>query len=145
MSDPENLHCCKETSVEIYKLQEQIQKIEETLLEVRDIARDAKHISIGVDGKNGLRGTLQKLSEEVEYICKEFTLLKDAADNYKEAKHFVLKLFTASLAAVLVQFSGAVWYLSGQHSKQEALREDVNRLMAYIDKSQTNTTQQSSK
>jgi hypothetical protein len=36
----------------------------------------------------------------------------------------------------LAQFAAAIWYFSAQHAQQEALRQDLNKVLSYIDKQQ---------
>jgi len=116
--------------------QEQLKALDKSLVEIRDMARDAKHISVGVDGRNGLRGAIQNLSTDVSKITSELNTLGHAAHSYNELRVFLSKLFIASITAMVIQFAGVVWYLSAQHSKQESLRTDLNRVIAHIDKQQ---------
>lgn len=116
------------------KVQVQLDKLEETIIEVRDLARDAIHICIGVDGHNGLRGTLHKLTSEVELISKEFADVREATKSNKESRLNLTKFLAASALVLITQFATAVWYMSAQHSKQENLRNDVDRLAAYVEK-----------
>ena len=114
--------------------QEQLHNLEKAILEVRDKARDAMHISIGVDGKNGLRGSLETLGKDVTSMSESFNVLKSSAENYSEMKTLLLRLFAASAMTIMCQFGGAVWLVSSLHSKQESMREDLNRVLAILDK-----------
>ena len=113
---------------------EQLRGLERSILEIRDMARDAKHISVGVDGQNGLRGSIANLTRDVTSMTQDFNFLRQTAQNYTETKNLLLKLFVTSAAAIIVQFGGAVWFVSSMHSKQETIREDLNRVIRHIDK-----------
>lgn len=114
--------------------QEQLRKLESAILEVRDKARDAMHISIGVDGKNGLRGSLESLVRDVTSMSESFNDLKQSVSGYSDMKSLLLRIFAASAMTILCQFGGAVWLVSSIHSKQESMREDLNRVLAILDK-----------
>ena len=114
--------------------QEQLRNLERAILEVRDKARDAMHITIGVDGKNGLRGSLETLVRDVTSMSESFSVLKSSANSYSEMKTLLLRLFAASAMTIMCQFGGAVWLVSSLHSKQESMREDLNRVLAILDK-----------
>jgi len=120
-------------SQQLNNVQLQLEKLEETLTEVRDLARDAIHICIGVDGHNGLRGTLQKLTTDVEHIGKEFSEVSTTVKDHKELKSQLFKFLTASAMILITQFAGAVWYMSEQHSKQENTRADLEKLSAMVE------------
>jgi hypothetical protein len=113
---------------------EQLRGLERSILEIRDMARDAKHISVGVDGQNGLRGSIANLTRDVTGMTQDFNFLSQTAQNYTETKNLLLKLFVTSAVAIIVQFGGAVWFVSSMHSKQETIREDLNRVIRHIDK-----------
>jgi hypothetical protein len=115
---------------------EQFKSLDKSLLEIREMARDAKHISIGVDGKNGLRGAIQALSDNVHNITSEISSIKQSANSYEETRSFLGRLLVACIATFLLQFGAAVWYISSYNAKQEAIRTDLNRVIAYIDKVQ---------
>jgi len=116
-------------------VQEQLRALERSVLDIRDMARDAKHISVGVDGQNGLRGSIANLTRDVNSMTQDFNFLRQTAHNYTETKNLLMRLFVTSAVAVVVQFGGAVWFVSSLHSKQESIREDLNRVIRYIDKS----------
>jgi hypothetical protein len=115
-------------------VQEQLRALERSVLEIRDMARDAKHISVGVDGQNGLRGSIANLTRDVTSMTQDFNFLRQTAHNYNETKNLLLRLFVTSAVAVIIQFGGAVWFVSSLHSKQESIREDLNRVIRHIDK-----------
>jgi hypothetical protein len=115
---------------------ENIKALEQSIASVRDMARDAMHISVGVDGKNGLRGSIVNLSEQVHVIVKEFAFLRETAHSYVEMKSIVLKFFATAAVGLFFQFAAAIWYFSGQHQQQEALKADLNKVLAYIEKQQ---------
>lgn len=115
-------------------VQEQLRALERSVLEIRDMARDAKHISVGVDGQNGLRGSIANLTRDVNSMTQDFNFLRQTANNYTETKNLLLRLFVTSAVAVIIQFGGAVWFVSSLHSKQESIREDLNRVIRHIDK-----------
>jgi len=115
-------------------VQEQLRGLERSVLDIRDMARDAKHISVGVDGQNGLRGSIATLTKDVNSMTQDFNFLRQTANNYTETKNLLLRLFVTSAVAVIVQFGGAVWFVSSLHSKQESIREDLNRVIRHIDK-----------
>lgn len=114
--------------------QEQLKSLEKNVADIRDMARDAKHISIGVDGRNGLRGTLDHLAKDVGKLKEDVEFVKEAAHSYNGMKVFFSRLLIASFATVMLQLAAAVWYISAQNAKQEALRSDVNRILSHIDK-----------
>lgn len=118
----------------------QMKTIENSLSDTRDMARDVKHISIGVDGRNGLRSAVQELVSDMTAITKDFGFLRQTADNYVDMKSMMIRLFTASAAALLAQFAAVVWYLSAQHSEQLAIRQDLNRVISYMDSKQSEAT-----
>lgn len=124
------------TKLDIYNHQtsEQIKVLEKSVTEIKDMATKALHVSIGVDGKNGLRGSLEAISKDVTSMIRDFEILKSSAKSYLETKRLLLQLFTVSAAAVIVQLCGIVWYFSSQHSKQEVMRDDLNRVILSIEK-----------
>ena len=122
-------------------INENIKSLETSISSVRDMARDAMHISVGVDGKNGLRGSLANLSEQMAVLVKEFGYLKETAHSYVEMKEMVMKFFATAAIGLFFQFAGAVWYFSGQHQQQQAMRDDLNKVIAYIDKQQLAKTE----
>jgi len=115
-------------------VQEQLRGLERAVQDIRDMARDAKHISVGVDGQNGLRGSIANLTRDVNSMTQDFNFLRQTANNYTETKDLLMRLFVTSAVAVVVQFGGAVWFVSSLHSKQETIREDLNRVIRHIDK-----------
>jgi hypothetical protein len=115
---------------------ESINSLENSVAIVRDMARDAMHISVGVDGKNGLRGSILNLSEQLHILVKEVGYLKQTADSYMEMRQLVLKYFATAAIGLLVQFAGAIWYFSAQNQQQQALRQDLNKVLVYMDKQQ---------
>ena len=115
-------------------VQEQLRGLERSVLDIRDMARDAKHISVGVDGQNGLRGSIASLTRDVNSMTQDFNFLRQTANNYTETNNLLLRLFVTSAVAVIIQFGGAVWFVSSLHSKQESIREDLNRVIRHIDK-----------
>ena len=130
----------KLTEVELSKLGETIldtkdhlKELEKSVSEIREMARDAKHISIGVDGRNGLRGTLDHLAKDVRNLAADLEIVKKAADDYVGTKSFLSKLVVASFMGILGQICFAVWYVSAQHTQQEVLKADVSRLLARMD------------
>jgi hypothetical protein len=120
---------------------ESIKSLETSVAAIRDMARDAMHISVGVDGKNGLRGSIATLSEQVNVLVKEFSFLRRTADSYMEMRDLVIKFFATAAIGLLAQFAGAVWYFSGQHQQQQSLKEDLNKVLIYIDKQQESNKQ----
>jgi replication initiation and membrane attachment protein DnaB len=131
----------KLTDSEISKIEETIidtknhlKELEKSVADIREMARDAKHISIGVDGRNGLRGTLDHLAKDVSKLAEDVDFVKKAADNYVSNKEFLTRLLTASFMGIVGQVAFAIWYVSAQHSQQEALKADVTRLLARIDR-----------
>lgn len=125
-------------AVEIQLEQEGIKKrldsVEDTLKVVQDQARDALHVAIGVDGRNGLRGSLNTLVSDVSKITEALHGLRQQANDYAEMKSMLLKLFVACTVTILCQFGSAVWFVSSLHSRQENMREDLNRVLAILDK-----------
>ena len=117
-------------------INENIKSLEFSISSVRDMARDAMHITVGVDGKNGLRGSMANLSEQVAVLVKEFGFLRETANSYVEMKDLILKFFATAAIGLFFQFAGAIWYFSGQHQQQQALREDLNKVLSYINKQQ---------
>lgn len=115
-------------------LKAKIESIEKNIAEVRDQARDAMHISVGVDGKNGLRGSMQSLLDDVSSMSESLQVLKQTANDYAEMKTLLLRLFAASAMTIICQFGGAVWFVSSLHSRQESMREDLNRVLTILDK-----------
>jgi hypothetical protein len=129
------------TGAELAKMEENMSETKEHLKsldksvgEIREMARDAKHISIGVDGRNGLRGTLDHLAKDVGKLKEDVEFVKEAAHSYNGMKVFFSRLLIASFTTVMLQLAAAVWYISAQNAKQEALRSDVNRILLHIDK-----------
>ena len=87
-----------------------------------------------VDGKNGLRGSLESLVTHVTAISKDFEFLRQAAHSYNETKTLLFRVFATSAIAILIQFGGAVWCVASLHAKQESIREDLNRVLMHIDR-----------
>jgi hypothetical protein len=130
----------KLTDIEISKLEETIvgtkdhlKELEKSVSEIREMARDAKHISIGVDGRNGLRGTLDNLAKDVRKLSDDVEVVKKAADDYVGTKAFLIKLLLGSFMGVISQVCFAVWYVSKQTAQQDAMKEEVSRLLVKID------------
>ena len=113
-----------------------IESLEHSMHTVRDMARDVMHISIGVDGKNGLRGVTAGLSEQVGVLAKDFGFLRQTADSYVEMRETVLRYFATAALGLLLQFTGAVWYFSGQHQQQQTLKDDLSKVLSFIEKQQ---------
>jgi hypothetical protein len=114
----------------------QHEALDRVLNETREKVRDAMHISIGVDGRNGLRGTMEIVKAELSAISKDLEFLKQAAYSYNSTKQLFTRLFTSTALAIFIQLMGAIWFVSAMHSKQDALRDDLNRVLIYIDKQQ---------
>lgn len=136
----------KFTESELSKLEETIiatndhlKELEKSVSEIREMARDAKHISIGVDGRNGLRGTLDHLTKNVSKLAADVEFVKKAADDYIGLKSFFTKLLVGSFMGIVTQVCFAIWYVSAQHTQQEALKADVARLLVRTDH-QSDTT-----
>lgn len=130
----------KLTDIEILKLEETItatkdhlKELDKSVSEIREMARDAKHISIGVDGRNGLRGTLDLLAKDVRKLSSDVEVVKKAADDYVGTKAFLTKVLLGSFMGIVTQVCFAVWYVSAQHTQQESLKADVARLLAKAD------------
>ena len=115
---------------------ETLKALEAAVSSVRDMARDAMHISVGVDGRNGLRGSIASLSEQMAVLVKEFGYLKETAHSYVEMKELVMKFFATAAVGLFFQFAAAIWYFSGQHQQQQSMRDDLNKVISYIDKQQ---------
>lgn len=113
---------------------DQIKLLEKSIGEIKDMATRALHVSIGVDGRNGLRGSIEAISKDVASMIKDFEILKSTAKSYTETKSLLLQLFSVSAAAVVAQLCGIVWYFASQHSRQEVMREDLNRVILSIEK-----------
>lgn len=131
----------KLTDVEISKLEEttsdtkdHLKSLEKAVSEIREMARDAKHISIGVDGRNGLRGTLDNLTKEVAKLSADVQTVKKAADDYVGTKDFLKRVILGSFMGIVGQVTFAAWYVSAQHTQQEAMKADVSRLLARMDR-----------
>jgi hypothetical protein len=92
------------------------------------------HVSIGVDGRNGLRGSLESLVRDVASMSESLNIVKQSASNYADMKALMLRLFAASAMTILCQFGGAVWLVSSLHSRQEDMRQDLNRVLTLLDK-----------
>ena len=120
---------------------ESISFLESSVSSIRDMARDAMHISVGVDGKNGLRGSMNNLTEQLHILVKEVGYLKQTADSYMEMRQVVLKYFATAALGLLAQFAGAIWYFSAQNQQQQALKQDLNKVLIYMDKQQENAKQ----
>lgn len=115
-------------------IKRRLDDVEGTLKVVQDQARDALHVAIGVDGRNGLRGSLNTLVSDVSKITEALHGLKQHASDYAEMKSTLLKLFAACGITILCQFGSAVWFVSSLHNRQENMREDLNRVLAILDK-----------
>lgn len=131
----------KLTDAELSKLEEAIidtkehlKELDKSVSDIREMARDAKHISIGVDGRNGLRGTLDHLARDVNKLATDVECVKKAADDYVGTKEFLKRVILASFMGIMGQVTFAVWYVSAQHAQQEAMKADVSRLLARMDK-----------
>ena len=123
-----------ELQLEQEGIKKRLDNIETTLKTVQDQARDALHVAIGVDGRNGLRGSLNTLVSDVSKITEALHGLKQHAGDYAEMKSTLIRMFVASAFTMLCQFGGAVWFVSSLHSRQENMREDLNRVLAILDK-----------
>lgn len=117
----------------ILDTKDHLKELDKSVSEIREMARDAKHISIGVDGRNGLRGTLDHLAKDVSKLASDVEFVKKAADDYIGLKSFFTKLLVGSFMGIMTQVCFAVWYVSAQHTQQEALKADVTRLLAKVD------------
>jgi len=110
----------------------QYQDLERTLNDTREKVRDALHISIGVDGQNGLRGTMNTVRSDLSAITKDLEFLRMSAHSYNSTKQLFTRLFTSTAVAIFIQLMGAIWFVSAMHSKQEAIREDLNRVLTQV-------------
>jgi hypothetical protein len=117
------------------ELEVKIGHIEKELRDTRDIARDTLHIAIGVDGRNGIRGSLNDLTTSVDRIKEEFLFLRETANNYKELKGTIGRFLLTSLLAFVIQFAGVIWFFANEHNAKEnikiqitAIIEDVKQL-----------------
>lgn len=111
---------------------EHFRVLENSVAEIKSMARDAMTVSVGLDGKNGLRGSLEHLTKEFSSLPRDIEFLKQTANHYLDMKSLLLRLFATSFAAIFLQFGGAVWYVSEQHVKQEIIREDLNKVLNYF-------------
>lgn len=111
---------------------EHFRVLENSVTEIKSMARDAMTVSVGLDGKNGLRGSLEHLTKEFSTLPRDIEFLKQTANHYLEMKSLLLRLFATSFAAIFLQFGGAVWYVSEQHVKQEVIRDDLNKVLNYF-------------
>jgi formamidopyrimidine-DNA glycosylase len=116
--------------------QEQFRTLGATINEIRDMARDNKHITIGVDGNNGLKGTLASLVKDVHSMTRDFEFLRQTANSYVEMKTWLIRLLITSVTALVFQFAGAAWSLNLQAAKQDAFKEDLNKALSFINKQQ---------
>jgi hypothetical protein len=115
---------------------DQLRNLEKSLQDVRDKAIDAMHISVGVDGQNGIRGDVKEMSAKLSTLSESLYVLRQTANSYVEIKSLVLRLFVASAMTILCQFGAAVWLVSSLHSRQESMREDINRVLLILDRRQ---------
>jgi hypothetical protein len=122
-----------------YQTGENFKALEKSVAEIKDMATRALHVSIGVDGRNGLRGSLETIIKDMNGMSKDFEFLRSSAHSYVETRSLLLKLFAVSAAAVVVQLCGIVWYFGSQHSRQEVMREDLNKVIGYIEKMKEDT------
>jgi len=118
---------------------EKLDALDIAVSEAREKARDAMHVSVGVDGKNGLRGVMEILIRDVANMSKDIEVLRQTANSYTETKTLLARLFTSTALALFLQFAGAIWFVSALHSKQESIRQDLNRVLLYIEKQPTET------
>lgn len=116
--------------------QEQFKALAATMSEIRDMARDNRNITIGFDGNNGLRGNLASLVSDVTEMAKDFEFLRQTANSYIEMKTWFVRLLITSVCAILFQLGGGLWSFNNQNAKQEALREDILKVTAFIEKQQ---------
>jgi hypothetical protein len=117
------------------ELEAKITRIEQELKSTRDIARDTLHIAIGVDGRNGIRGSLNDLTHSVSKINEDFLFLRETANNYKELKGTIGRFLLSSLLAFVIQFAGIIWFFANEYATKENLKlqilsvlEDVREL-----------------
>jgi len=129
-----NLKTRMDSIVEVGKTQHET--LDRVVKETREKVTDAMHISIGVDGRNGLRGTIEAVKTELSAISRDLDFLRQAAHSYNSTKQLFTRLFTSTALAIFIQLMGAIWFVSAMHSKQDALRDDLNRVLIYIDKQQ---------
>jgi hypothetical protein len=129
-----NLKTRMDSIVEAGKTQHE--ELDRVVKETREKVTDAMHISIGVDGRNGLRGTMETVKAELSAISRDLDFLRQAAHSYNSTKQLFTRLFTSTALAIFIQLMGAIWFVSAMHSKQDALRDDLNRVLMYIDKQQ---------
>ena len=145
LTDSEITNIKVRLETDTHNTHEQLKNLEKSVSQIRDMARDAYVIGVGVDGKNGLRGSLESLARDVTRITEDFEFLRQTAHSYVEIRSFLLRLFVASAATILLQFGGAIWYASSQYSRQESLRNDMNRVISYIDKRSEESSRQALK
>jgi hypothetical protein len=118
--------------------QEQFRTLGSTITEIRDMARDNKHITVGVDGNNGLKGTLEILVRDVTTMTKDFEFLRQTAKGYEETKNWFARVLVTTFIAIGLQFIGSVWTMNMQNNKQDTIREDLGKVMAFVNKQQQN-------
>lgn len=116
--------------------QEQFRNLGVTVTEIRDMARDNKHITIGVDGNNGLKGTLEILVRDVNAMIKDFEFLRQTAHSYVEMKTWLVRLLVTSIVAIIFQFASAFWTMNMQTARQDVLRDEITKVTSFITKQQ---------
>jgi hypothetical protein len=114
------------------ELEVKIGHIEKELRDTRDIARDTLHIAVGVDGKNGIRGSLRDLTHSVNKIKEEFLFLRETANNYKELKGTIGRFLLTSLLAFVIQFAGVIWFFANEHNAKENIKVQIIEIVEDI-------------
>jgi len=120
--------------LQVAEIRYKIKTLENELKDTRDIARDTLHIVVGVDGKNGIRGTLYDVNTSVNKIKEDFLFLRETANNYKELKSTIGKFLLTSSLAFVLQFAGVVWFFAREHASVEHLTVQIKKVIEDIEK-----------
>jgi hypothetical protein len=121
-------------NLQVAEIRYKIKTLEHELRDTRDIARDTLHIVVGVDGKNGIRGTLRDVNTSVNKIKEDFLFLRETANNYKELKGTIGRFLLTSSLAFVLQFAGVIWFFAREHVVVEQLTVQLKKVIEDVEK-----------
>jgi hypothetical protein len=114
-------------------LENKVNQIEQELKQTADIAIKTWHVSVGVDGKNGIRGSLNDLTLSVNKIKEDFLFLRETANNYNEIKSGIGKFLLGSSLAFIIQFAGVIWFFAVDHTEKEHLTHKIEAVIKDVE------------
>lgn len=109
----------------LYRVDSQVEKLVGEVRTAGVVARDSMAITVGVDGKNGLRGNVSTMRTDVDRISHDVTVMREILENSQALKKLLIGTVSGAVMFGLVQIIGITWFFSSEHAAQESLTRDV--------------------